>query len=217
MGIIDKLNKDFESRVRLGIMSVLMVNDWIYFTEMKTLLNITDGNLASHASALEKAEYIEIKKEFVQATCRAANAGFDWLELHCAHGYLLSAFISPLTNKRSDEYGGSLENRLRWPLEIFKAMREVWPEHLPMSVRISAHDWVDGGITPTDAVEIAKAFNAAGADMIDCSSGQVSVHEKPVYGRMFQTPLADQIRQELLVRGIVLEDKPGGITLWRRA
>jgi anthraniloyl-CoA monooxygenase len=146
--------------------------------------------------ALMHAGLEEIKNEFVQATCRAANAGFDWLELHCAHGYLLSAFISPLTNKRTDEYGGSLENRLRWPLEIFKAMRAVWPKHLPMSIRISAHDWVDGGITPTDAVEIAKAFKAAGADMIDCSSGQVSVQEKPIYGRMFQTPFADQIRQE---------------------
>jgi anthraniloyl-CoA monooxygenase len=116
--------------------------------------------------------------------------------LHCAHGYLLSSFISPLTNHRQDEYGGSLENRLRYPLEVFKAVRAAWPDHLPMSVRISAHDWVEGGITPSDAVQIAKAFKAAGADLIDCSSGQVSKQEKPVYGRMFQTPFADRIRQE---------------------
>jgi len=108
----------------------------------------------------------------------------------------LSSFISPITNKRTDEYGGSLENRLRFPLEIFSAIREVWPQGLPMSVRISAHDWVEGGITPDDAVEIARAFKAAGADMIDCSSGQVSKKEKPVYGRMFQTPFSDQIRNE---------------------
>jgi anthraniloyl-CoA monooxygenase len=134
--------------------------------------------------------------DFVSATQRAALAGFDWLELHCAHGYLLSSFISPLTNHRQDEYGGSLENRLRYPLEVFKAVRAAWPDHLPMSVRISAHDWVEGGITPSDAVQIAKAFKAAGADLIDCSSGQVSKQEKPVYGRMFQTPFADRIRQE---------------------
>ena len=108
----------------------------------------------------------------------------------------MSAFISPLTNQRDDEYGGSLDNRLRWPLEVFTAVREVWPQHLPMSVRISAHDWVDGGITPADAVQIAKAFKAAGADMIDCSSGQVSAMQKPTYGRMYQTPFADRIRQE---------------------
>ena len=127
---------------------------------------------------------------------RAAAAGFDWLELHCAHGYLLSSFISPLTNKREDAYGGSLENRLRYPLEVFTAVRAAWPSQLPMSVRISTHDWVEGGITPADAVEIARAFKAAGADMMDCSSGQVSKDEKPVYGRMFQTPFADRVRNE---------------------
>jgi 2,4-dienoyl-CoA reductase-like NADH-dependent reductase (Old Yellow Enzyme family)/enoyl-CoA hydratase/carnithine racemase len=126
----------------------------------------------------------------------AAEAGFDWLELHCAHGYLLSSFISPLTNQRTDDYGGSLENRLRYPLEVFRAMRAAWPADLPMSVRISAHDWVEGGITPDDAVEIARAFKAAGADLIDCSSGQVSKKQKPVYGRMYQTPFADRIRNE---------------------
>lgn len=137
-----------------------------------------------------------VKADFVAAAKRAAAAGFDWLELHCAHGYLLSSFISPLTNLRTDEYGGSLANRLRYPLEVFRAVRDVWPAHLPMSVRISAHDWVEGGITPADAVEIARAFKAAGADLIDCSSGQVSKQERITFGRMFQTPFADRVRQE---------------------
>jgi len=148
----------------------------------------------SRAMTLE--DMVNVKNNFVQSANFAAVAGFDWLELHCAHGYLLSSFISPLTNCRNDEYGGTLENRLRFPLEVFKAVRAVWPQHLPMSVRISAHDWVEGGITPADAVNIAKAFKTAGADVIDCSSGQVSKQEKPVFGRMFQTPFADRIRQE---------------------
>jgi anthraniloyl-CoA monooxygenase len=146
--------------------------------------------------ALTRDRMNAIQDDFVAATRRAADAGFDWLELHCAHGYLLSAFISPLTNRRDDDYGGSLENRLRFPLDVFTAMRAAWPAHLPMSVRISAHDWVPGGITPADAVQIARAFKAAGADMIDCSSGQVSAQQKPSYGRMYQTPFADRIRQE---------------------
>ncbi|HVL77334.1 MAG TPA: bifunctional salicylyl-CoA 5-hydroxylase/oxidoreductase, partial [Noviherbaspirillum sp.] len=137
-----------------------------------------------------------IKADFVRAAQAAAEAGFDWLELHCAHGYLLSSFISPLTNRRTDEYGGALENRCRYPIEVFEAIRAVWPQDKPISVRISAHDWVEGGITPDDAVRIAKLFKAAGADMIDCSSGQVSKDEKPVFGRMFQTPFADRIRNE---------------------
>jgi anthraniloyl-CoA monooxygenase len=148
------------------------------------------------ARAMTRADMDEVRAQFVQAAQRAAAIGVDWLELHCAHGYLLSTFISPLTNRRDDEYGGSLVNRLRYPLEVFQAVRAVWPEDKPMSVRISAHDWVEGGITPADAVEIAKAFKTAGADLIDCSSGQVSKQEKPVYGRMFQTPFADRIRQE---------------------
>jgi anthraniloyl-CoA monooxygenase len=146
--------------------------------------------------AMTRADMDRITADFVAATRRAADAGFDWLELHCAHGYLLSSFISPLTNKRSDEYGGTLANRLRYPLEVFRAVRASWPETLPMSVRISAHDWVEGGITPADAVQIAKAFKDAGADMIDCSSGQVSAQQKPTYGRMYQTPFADRVRQE---------------------
>jgi len=146
--------------------------------------------------AMAREDMERVTADFVAAARRAAAAGFDWLELHCAHGYLLSAFISPLTNRRTDDYGGSLENRLRYPLEVFAAVRAAWPAHLPMSVRISAHDWADGGITPVDAVEIARAFKAAGADMIDCSSGQVSAHQKPTYGRMYQTPFADRVRQE---------------------
>jgi anthraniloyl-CoA monooxygenase len=148
------------------------------------------------AREIGRAEMEQVKAQFVATTRAAAEAGADWLELHCAHGYLLSSFISPLTNQRKDEYGGALENRLRYPLEVFAAVRAAWPQDKPMSVRISAHDWVEGGITPADAVQIAKAFKAAGADMIDCSSGQVSKKEKPVYGRMFQTPFADRIRQE---------------------
>jgi anthraniloyl-CoA monooxygenase len=141
-----------------------------------------------------------IRDDFVNATRRALDADFDMVELHCAHGYLLSGFISPTQNKRTDEYGGSLENRLRYPLEIFHAMRAVWPANKPMSVRISAHDWVEGGITPDEAVEISRAFKEAGVDLVDVSSGQVSKKEKPVYGRMFQTPFSDQIRNELDVK-----------------
>ena len=154
-----------------------------------------DG-VSDWSRAMTREDMDRVRDDFVRSTRYAAEAGFDWLELHCAHGYLLSSFISPLTNQRTDEYGGSLGNRLRYPLEVFRAMREAWPKHLPMSVRISAHDWVEGGITPDDAVEIARRFKSAGADMIDCSSGQVSKKQKPVYGRMYQTPFADRIRNE---------------------
>jgi anthraniloyl-CoA monooxygenase len=146
---------------------------------------------------LTRAGMDEIREQFARAAERGAACGFDLLELHCAHGYLLSSFITPLTNRRSDEYGGSLENRLRYPLEVFRAMRAVWPAHVPMSVRISATDWVPGGIEPGDAVEIAHAFRAAGADLIDVSAGQTSRAARPVYGRMFQTPFSDKIRNEL--------------------
>jgi anthraniloyl-CoA monooxygenase len=152
--------------------------------------------VSQSARAAIRADLDRIEADFVRAAEAAAEAGFDWLELHCAHGYLLSTFISPLTNHRTDEYGGSLENRCRYPLRVFKAIRKVWPDDKPISVRISAHDWVEGGITPDDAVAIACLFKQAGADMIDCSSGQVSKKEKPVYGRMFQTPFADRIRNE---------------------
>ncbi|WKZ57670.1 MAG: bifunctional salicylyl-CoA 5-hydroxylase/oxidoreductase [Bdellovibrionota bacterium] len=138
-----------------------------------------------------------VRDDFVRSTMLGIRCGFDMLELHCAHGYLLSSFISPLTNKRSDEYGGSLENRLRFPLEIFRAMRAVWPQEKPISVRISAHDWVPGGTDLAAAVEIAAHFKEAGADLIDVSSGQVSIQQKPVYGRMYQTPFAERIRLEV--------------------
>ncbi|RYF14912.1 MAG: bifunctional salicylyl-CoA 5-hydroxylase/oxidoreductase [Comamonadaceae bacterium] len=154
-----------------------------------------DG-VSDWARAMTRADMDRVRDDFVRSTRYAAEAGFDWLELHCAHGYLLSSFISPLTNQRTDEYGGSLENRLRYPLEVFRAMRAAWPAHLPMSVRISAHDWVEGGITADDAVAIARAFKAAGADLIDVSTGQVSKKQQPVYGRMYQTPFADRIRNE---------------------
>ena len=152
--------------------------------------------VSQKAQAMTRAQMDEVREQFVRSAQDAADIGVDWLELHCAHGYLLSSFISPLTNQRSDEYGGSLENRMRYPLEVFKSVRAVWPQERPMSVRISAHDWVEGGITPEDAVEIARMFKAAGADLIDCSSGQVSKQEKPVFGRMFQTPFADRVRNE---------------------
>jgi anthraniloyl-CoA monooxygenase len=154
--------------------------------------------------AMSREDMDRVRDDFVRSTRWAAEAGFDWLELHCAHGYLLSSFISPLTNHRKDEYGGSLQNRLRYPLEVFRAVREAWPRDLPISVRISAHDWVEGGITPDDAVEIARLFKEAGADMIDCSSGQVSKDEKPVYGRMFQTPFSDRVRNEALIPTIAV-------------
>jgi anthraniloyl-CoA monooxygenase len=145
---------------------------------------------------INRAEMDFITAAFVQATRRAEAAGVDWLELHCAHGYLLSSFICPLTNLRTDDYGGSLAKRCRYPLEVFAAMRAAWPAHKPISVRISAHDWASGGNTADDAVQIAKLFKAMGADMIDVSSGQTTRQAKPVYGRMYQTPFADRIRNE---------------------
>ena len=154
------------------------------------------AGVSQTARAATESDLARIEQDFVRATLAAAVAGFDWLELHCAHGYLLSSFISPLTNRRTDEYGGSLENRCRYPLRVFRAMRAAWPQDKPMSVRISAHDWVEGGITPDDAVLIARLFKQAGADLIDCSSGQVSKLEQPVYGRMFQAPFADRVRNE---------------------
>ena len=148
---------------------------------------------------MTRADMDAVKEAFVRATERGDRAGFDMLELHCAHGYLLSSFITPVLNMRTDEYGGSLENRLRYPLEVFRAVRKAWPEEKPMSVRISATDWVDGGITADDAVEIARALWEAGADLIDVSAGQTSPDAKPVYGRMFQTPFSDRIRNELSI------------------
>ena len=146
---------------------------------------------------MTRADMDEVRDQFVASAQMAERAGFDMIELHAAHGYLLSSFISPVSNIRTDDYGGSLENRLRYPLEVFAAMRAAWPEGKPMSVRISANDWVgDAGVTPEDAVEIARAFAAAGADLIDVSAGQTTIDAKPVYGRMFQTPFSDRIRNE---------------------
>ncbi len=146
---------------------------------------------------MTRADMDLVREQFVAATLMGLEAGFDMIELHAAHGYLLSSFITPLHNKRSDEYGGSLENRLRFPLEVFAAMRAAWPGEKPMSVRISANDWMgDLGVTPAEAVEIARAFAEAGADLIDVSAGQTWAECKPIYGRMFQTPFADRIRNE---------------------
>ena len=153
---------------------------------------------------LTPAEMADIKEQFVASARRAEAAGFDLLELHCAHGYLLSSFISPVTNQRTDYYGGSLEHRLRFPLEVFEAIRAEWPAVKPMSVRISATDWVEGGIDVDDAVEIARAFAASGADAVDVSSGQVTPDEQPAYGRSFQTPFADAIRNRVGVATIAV-------------
>lgn len=147
--------------------------------------------------AMDRADMDRVKADFVAATRRAAQAGADWLEFHAAHGYLISSFLSPLTNRREDEYGGPYENRARYPLEVFAAVREAWPEDKPISVRLSCHDWTEGGNTPEDAAIFAKMFKDAGADLIDCSSGQVWKEEKPVYGRLFQTPFSDKIRNEI--------------------
>ncbi len=153
----------------------------------------SDGN--DTPKAMDRADMDAVKADFVASTEMAARAGFDMIELHAAHGYLISSFISPLSNVRDDEYGGSLENRMRYPLEVFAAMRAAWPANKPMSVRISANDWAgDDGVTPDEAVLIAQMFEAAGADIIDVSAGQTSTDAQPVYGRMFQTPFSDRIR-----------------------
>lgn len=184
-----------------GIDQPLKEENWplVSASEQQYLPDVSQRSRAATMDDMQR-----IKADFVRATEAAAESGFDWLELHCAHGYLLSSFISPLTNQRQDQYGGSLENRCRFPLEVFAAIRAVWPQQKPISVRISAHDWVEGGITPDDAVVIARLFKAAGADMIDCSSGQVSKQEKPVFGRMFQTPFADRIRNEVQIPTIAV-------------
>ncbi|WP_328779932.1 bifunctional salicylyl-CoA 5-hydroxylase/oxidoreductase [Streptomyces canus] len=159
---------------------------------------------------LGRAQLTDIREQFTAAAWRAARAGFDLLELHCAHGYLLSGFLSPLTNRRTDAYGGSLAKRLRFPLEVFDAVRGVWPQERPMTVRISATDWAEGGNTAEDAVEIARAFAAHGADAIDVSTGQVVAEEHPEYGRSYQTPYADRIRHETGVPVIAV----GAISSW---
>lgn len=154
--------------------------------------------------AMDRADMDLVISQFVQAATSAQRAGFDMIEIHAAHGYLLASFISPVTNRRQDEYGGSLDNRMRFPLEVFAAIRAVWPENKPITVRISAHDWMGGdGVTPDQAVRIAALFQQAGADAINVSSGQTTKEEQPVYGRMFQAPFSDRIRNELGVPTLV--------------
>ncbi|OIK06091.1 bifunctional salicylyl-CoA 5-hydroxylase/oxidoreductase [Streptomyces monashensis] len=159
---------------------------------------------------LSRAQLTDVREQFTAAAWRAARAGFDLLELHCAHGYLLSGFLSPLTNHRTDAYGGSLEKRLRFPLEVFDAVRAVWPAERPMTVRISATDWAEGGTSGEDAVAIARAFTAHGADAIDVSTGQVVAEERPEFGRSYQTPFADRIRHEAGIPVIAV----GAISSW---
>ncbi|HUI59656.1 MAG TPA: bifunctional salicylyl-CoA 5-hydroxylase/oxidoreductase [Steroidobacteraceae bacterium] len=147
--------------------------------------------------AMTRAHMDEVREQFVRAARYGAEAGFDMLELHMAHGYLLASFLSPLTNQRTDEYGGPVENRLRFPLEVLQAVRAQWPADKPLSVRISATDWADGGLSDEEALTIVRAFRGAGIDMIDVSTGQTVPWQHPVYGRMWQTPFADRIRNEV--------------------
>ena len=168
------------------------------------------------------AEMARVRDDFARAARMAVEADFDMLELHCAHGYLLSAFITPLSNRRTDEYGGCLENRLRFPMEVLAAIRAEWPAERPISVRISATDWVEGGVDGGEAVEIARRFHQAGADIIHVSAGQTSADARPVYGRMFQTPLSDRVRNEggvptIAVGNITEPDQVNGIIAAGRA
>ena len=173
--------------------------------------------------AMDHADMERVCADFVSATRMAARAGFDMIELHAAHGYLISSFISPKSNARTDDYVGSLENRMRYPLEVFRAMRAAWPDEKPMAVRISANDWVEeDGVTPEDAVQIARMFRDAGADIIDVSAGQTSIEARPIYGRMFQTPFSDRIRNgggmpTMAVGNITEEDHVNSILLAGRA
>ncbi|MCA3506826.1 MAG: bifunctional salicylyl-CoA 5-hydroxylase/oxidoreductase [Rhodobacter sp.] len=173
--------------------------------------------------AMDRADMDAVTAQFVSATQMAARAGFDMIELHAAHGYLISSFISPKSNIRGDDYGGPLDNRMRYPLEVFRAMRAAWPAQKPISVRISATDWAgDDGVTPSEAVQIAQMFAAAGADIIDVSAGQTSLDARPVYGRMFQTPFSDRIRNEaglatMAVGNITEPDHVNSILLAGRA
>ncbi|MER5706264.1 bifunctional salicylyl-CoA 5-hydroxylase/oxidoreductase [Streptomyces sp. NPDC002122] len=160
--------------------------------------------------SLDRAGLAAVREEFTAAARRAVRCDFDLLELHCAHGYLLSGFLSPLTNHRTDAYGGTLDGRLRFPLEVFDAVREVWPEDRPMTVRVSATDWAEGGTSAEDALAVARAFAAHGADAIDVSTGQVVPDERPEYGRSYQTPYADRIRNAIGVPVVAV----GAISSW---
>jgi anthraniloyl-CoA monooxygenase len=181
-----------------------------YFPDSQTPLEMT------------RADMDRVIAEFVQSTRYAEQAGFDMLELHMAHGYLLAAFISPLTNRRADAYGGPIENRLRFPLELFEAARAAWPAYKPMSVRVSGTDWYPGGLSGPDLVTLAKLFSCAGADLIDVSAGQTIPDQQPVYGRMFQSHLADQVRNEagiatMAVGNITTADQVNTLLLQGRA
>lgn len=202
-----------------GVDEPLPAGDWplMSASEMQYLPGVSQV-----ARAMTEADMDRVTEEFVQATRFGIEAGFDWLELHCAHGYLLSSFLSPLTNRRTDDYGGTIAARARFPLRVFSAMRSVWPDELPMSVRISAHDWATGGNTADDAVGIATMFRAAGADLIGVSAGQVVHNEQPVFGRMWMTPFADRVRQESCVATIAVgaitdADQANGIIASGRA
>jgi anthraniloyl-CoA monooxygenase len=183
-----------------GIDQALLDGNWPLISPSATPY-LPDGAVPRE---MTRNDMERVKADFVAAAKRGAAIGFDILELHCAHGYLLSSFLSPLTNRRNDDYGGSHENRARFPLEVFAAIRAVWPKDKPMSVRLSCHDWTEGGNTPEDAAIFAGLFKAAGADLVDCSSGQVDKAEQPVYGRLFQTPFADKIRNEIGIATIAV-------------
>jgi anthraniloyl-CoA monooxygenase len=152
-----------------------------------------DG-ISTPPRAMTRADMDAVLADFLRSTRHGAGAGFDMLELHMAHGYLLASFLSPLTNRREDEYGGPLVNRLRFPLELLAAVRRIWPADRPLSVRLSSSDWADGGLREEELLDIARAMKSAGADILDLSSGQTVPWQKPVYGRMWQTPFSDQVR-----------------------
>jgi anthraniloyl-CoA monooxygenase len=145
---------------------------------------------------MTRADMDETVAEYVRAAEYALEAGFDLLEVHMAHGYLLASFVSPLLNRREDEYGGPIANRMRFPLEVFDAVRAVWPAERPMSARVSAVDWAPGGMAPEDTVEVARLLAEHGCDVVDVSAGQTVPDQRPVYGRLFQTPFADRVRHE---------------------
>jgi anthraniloyl-CoA monooxygenase len=159
---------------------------------------------------MTRADMDAVVAEYVRATEYAEEAGFDLLEVHMAHGYLLASFISPLTNERTDEHGGSVENRMRFPLEVFDACRAAWPDHKPMSVRVSAVDWAPGGMRPEDTVEVTRLLAAHGCDAIDVSAGQTVPFQEPKYGRLFQTPFADRIRHEVGIATMAV----GNVSSW---